>query len=61
MDGLELQRRLRTSQSEIPVIFITAHDDVGTRRRAVDGGAVDFLSKPFNANTLMATIEAAIG
>ena len=60
MDGLELQRRLNASQSGVPIIFLTAHDDARSRRLAMDGGAVDFLCKPFDANALIASIQTAI-
>jgi CheY-like chemotaxis protein len=60
MDGLELQRRLNESQAGVPIVFLTAHDDARSRRLAMDGGAVDFLCKPFEANTLVTAVEAAI-
>ena len=60
MDGLALQRRLNVSGAGVPIIFVTAHDDAGSRRLAIEAGAVDFLSKPFEASTLMTTIETAL-
>jgi CheY-like chemotaxis protein len=60
MDGLDLQRRLNASDAGIPIIFVTAHDDAKSRRLAIEAGAVDFLSKPFEANTLMTTVETAL-
>jgi CheY-like chemotaxis protein len=60
MDGLELQRRLNASQSDIPIIFVTAHDDATSRRSAIAAGAIDFLSKPFQASTLVATVRTAL-
>jgi CheY-like chemotaxis protein len=57
MDGLELQRRLGT---RIPIIFVAAHDDGTTRKRAALAGAIDFLCKPFNPSALIATVEAAL-
>src|SRR5215470_228002 len=47
IDGLELQRRVRRDRPNMPIIFITAHDDEDIRRRALNGGAVAFLVKPF--------------
>ena len=45
MNGLEVQRRL--SGTGIPVILITAYDDVGVRTQALASGAVCYLRKPF--------------
>ena len=45
MSGLELQRRLKSSDAGVPIIFVTAHDDKTIRRQAIEAGAVDFLSK----------------
>jgi len=42
--------RARFSMAELPVIVITAQDDMETRRRALEGGANDFISKPFDLN-----------
>jgi FixJ family two-component response regulator len=60
MDGIELQRRVRRDRPELPVIFISAHHDAETQQRALDGGAVAFLYKPFDAAELLGTIEAAL-
>jgi len=45
MSGLELQRRLQSEGSHVPVIFITAHDDPGYRADAVRRGCVGFFRK----------------
>ena len=45
MSGLELQRRLQAVGSQLPVIFITAHDDPGAREEAVGRGCVGFFRK----------------
>jgi FixJ family two-component response regulator len=60
MDGIELQRRIRLERPQLPVIFISAHYDDETRQRALDGGAVAFLYKPFDAAELLGAIEAAL-
>src|SRR6202167_6052323 len=60
MDGIELQRRIRLERPELPVIFISAHYDDETRRRALGGGAIDFLNKPFDAAHLLEAIQAAL-
>ena len=53
IDGLELQRRVRRDRPSVPIIFITAHDDDDVRRRALKGGAVAFLVKPFDGGELL--------
>jgi len=60
MDGIELQRRIRLERPRPPVIFISAHYDDKTRQRALDGGAIAFLYKPFDAAELLGTIETAL-
>ena len=60
MNGLELQRRLAASHMSIPVIFITAHGDEETRVRALNGGAVDYLLKPFREEALLNAINTAL-
>ncbi|PWU04347.1 MAG: two-component system response regulator [Terriglobia bacterium] len=60
IDGLELQQRLNASQETVPLIFVTAHNDARSRRLAMDGGAVDFLCKPFAANSLVSAVETAL-
>ncbi|CAB3799237.1 response regulator transcription factor [Pararobbsia alpina] len=58
LNGLEVQRRL--SGSGTPVIFITAHDDIGVREQALAGGAVAFLQKPFDDELFIKTIRTAL-
>lgn len=58
--GLEMQRRLKRSHPEAQIVFLTAHDDARNRRLAMEGGAVDFLSKPFEANALVTAVRTAI-
>jgi FixJ family two-component response regulator len=48
MNGLEVQELLVRSENPTPIIFITAHDDVSIRERALRAGAAAFLRKPFN-------------
>ncbi len=61
MDGLELQRRLRTQKVQLPVIVITGHGDVALAVEAMKAGAVDFIEKPFDDELLIASIRAALG
>jgi FixJ family two-component response regulator len=60
MDGLELQRRIRLERPDLPVIFISAHYDDDVRSRALQGGAVDFLHKPFDPVDLLGTVDRAL-
>jgi FixJ family two-component response regulator len=60
MDGIELQRRIRARHPLLPVIFITGHDDAGIRRRAIEGGAADFMHKPFDGADLLGAIHRAL-
>jgi FixJ family two-component response regulator len=60
LDGLELQRRVGLDRPELPVIFVSAHYDDETRRRAMSQGAAAFLYKPFDAIELLGAIERAL-
>lgn len=57
MDGLELQRRLRTLDANLPVIVVTSFDDAATRTRALGAGAAAYLTKPVAAEELFRQIE----
>jgi FixJ family two-component response regulator len=60
MNGLELQRQLAISHSEIPIIFITSYEDDEMRARALNAGAVDYLFKPFSTEDLLDAIDKAL-
>jgi FixJ family two-component response regulator len=60
INGIELQRRVRTKRPKLPVIFISAHNDEETRQRAFDEGAASFLYKPFDAGELLDAIRVAV-
>ncbi|WP_342250960.1 response regulator transcription factor [Sphingomonas sp. OTU376] len=60
MDGLQLLQRIGSDQACPPVIFLTAHSDEETRRRALQGGARAFFSKPFEEEPLLEAIAAAV-
>ena len=60
MNGLELQRRLAASHMSIPVIFITAHGDEEARVRALNGGAVEYLLKPFAPDQLTVAVNGIL-
>lgn len=60
MSGLELQQALLASGYRIPIIFISGHGDIPTTVKAVKAGAVDFLTKPFAREELLASVESAL-
>ena len=61
MTGFDLQARLAADQMAIPIIFITAHDDVATRDRVQEVGAAAYLPKPFDPAALLAAVRSAAG
>src|SRR5215472_639626 len=60
MSGLELQSKLNSDHCPIPTIFITAHGDEKMRLQAMRGGAVKFLAKPFDCETLLEAVRVAL-
>ena len=60
MSGLDFQRRLAETGSQIPIIFITAHGDIPMSVRALKSGAVEFLTKPFRDQDLLDAIQQAL-
>jgi FixJ family two-component response regulator len=58
--GLELQRELAAANSQLPIIFITAHGDIPMTVRAMKGGAIEFLTKPFRDQDLLDAIETGL-
>jgi FixJ family two-component response regulator len=58
--GIELQRVLNAQGRSLPIIFITAYPEEGTLAQALEGGAVAFLSKPFDARGLIEHIDRAL-
>lgn len=60
MSGLEVQAALDRMSSTIPVVLMTGQGDVPTAVRAMKGGAVDFLEKPFDDEVLLSAIELAL-
>jgi FixJ family two-component response regulator len=57
MHGLEVQQALRDRDDITPIIFMSAHGDDESIRRALAGGAFAFLRKPFSSDELLALIE----
>src|ERR1700730_19226508 len=60
MDGVTLQRHVRSVRPELPVIFITAHHDDELERTALAEGAACFLRKPFDARELLRATRKAL-
>jgi FixJ family two-component response regulator len=60
LDGLALQNRLAAAGSNRPIVFISGHADILDSVRAMKAGAVDFLTKPFSDETLLAAIGIAL-
>jgi FixJ family two-component response regulator len=58
--GLDLQTALLKTARRIPIVFISGHGDVPITARAMKGGAVDFLPKPFNDQDLVDAIQRAL-
>jgi FixJ family two-component response regulator len=61
MTGLELLEQLTAAGVSLPVILITAHDDVQVRARASSAGVLAYLRKPFDDEALLAAIQRAFG
>jgi FixJ family two-component response regulator len=60
LSGLELQRALAASPDPQPVVFISGRSDVPSSVAAMKAGAVDFLVKPFDEQTLLDAVRAAV-
>jgi DNA-binding NtrC family response regulator len=60
MDGLELLQKLIAQDSSIIVILLTAHGTIEAAKEALRRGAFDFLQKPYDRDTLLATIRRAL-
>ncbi len=58
--GLDLQRELGDSGVRIPIIFVTGQGDIPMTVRAMKAGAVEFLTKPYRRDDLLAAVRAAI-
>lgn len=59
-DGLDVLRSLRNKGSQVPVLIMTARDAVADRIAGLDGGADDYLVKPFNLDELLARVRAVV-
>jgi FixJ family two-component response regulator len=59
-NGLQVQRELTAAGCSLPLIFITGHGDIPMSVQAMKGGAVEFLTKPFRDEDLLAAIRFAL-
>ena len=57
---MTLQAKLNAERCRIPIIFITAHGDEKMRMQALRAGAVEFTAKPFDDETLLESVRAAL-
>jgi two-component system response regulator MprA len=60
MDGLQACRSLRVAGNRVPILLLTARDDVGHRVDGLDAGADDFVGKPFALEELLARLRALL-
>jgi FixJ family two-component response regulator len=61
LSGLDLQKHLVTDRTNLPIIFITGYGDVPMTVRAMKAGAVEFLTKPLDADVLLEAVRHALG
>jgi FixJ family two-component response regulator len=59
-NGLELQAALAARAVTLPIVFVTGHGEIPDTVRAIQHGAVDFLTKPVNGNVLLAAVGRAL-
>jgi two-component system OmpR family response regulator len=60
MDGMRLVRELRKTRSDVPVVMVTARDSVQDRIEGLDGGADDYVTKPYSFSELLARVRAVM-
>jgi len=60
LNGLDLQKRIASERTDLPIIFITGHGDVPKTVQAMKAGAVEFLTKPFNDEAILSAIRQAL-
>jgi CheY-like chemotaxis protein len=61
MSGLEMLPMVRAERPDVPVIMITAYGDAGTKKEAIERGAVGLLTKPIDFALLRQEIDARLG
>ncbi len=57
LNGLELQERIASERTDMPIIFLTGNADIAMTVRAMKRGALEFLTKPFDAEALLIGIQ----
>lgn len=60
LSGLDLQAELHKAQVHMPIVFVTGHGDIPMTVRAMKGGAVDFLAKPFRDQDMLDAVQAGL-
>ena len=60
LSGLDFQSELNKTNAQIPIVFMTGHGDIPMSVRAMKGGAVDFLSKPFRDQDMLDAVQTAL-
>jgi FixJ family two-component response regulator len=60
LNGLDLQKRLATERTDVPIIFITGYGDIPKTVQAMKAGALEFLTKPIDSDTLVSAIGKAL-
>ena len=60
INGMDLHRRLKTVDAEVPVIIVTGHADVKMAVRAMKDGAFDFIEKPYAEQQMLERVQSAI-
>ena len=60
LNGLDLQKLVSVERTDMPIIFVTGYGDVPMTVKAMKAGAVEFLTKPFSDDVLLAAIEQAL-
>ena len=60
LSGLDLQKRMAEVGLDIPIVFLTGHGSIPASVQAIKGGAVEFLTKPFDEQDLLRAIQEAI-
>ena len=60
LSGLDLQKRMAERELDIPIVFLTGHGNIPASVQAMKGGAVEFLTKPFDEQELLNAIQEAL-
>lgn len=58
MDGITILKTLRDEKNQVPVLLLTAKDEIGDKVKGLDCGADDYMTKPFSTDELLARVRA---